>query len=94
MGFTFGTSSQEDALQTVILRLSTIVLTYRFLSGIRRLFLPERYIINGSVRYWHLYLFSDVIYPNWTIFVKQIAAPMNERDKLFSEKQLSVCKDF
>jgi hypothetical protein len=48
--------------------------------------------VNGTSRDW-LYFLVDGIYPDWSIFVKSINAPITEADTKFAQMQESVRKD-
>lgn len=53
---------------------------------------PEvHYSINGT-QYNACYYLADGIYPQWAAFVKSIAAPQSEKDKLYAQAQESARK--
>ncbi|XP_047964926.1 uncharacterized protein LOC125209371 [Salvia hispanica] len=39
------------------------------------------------------YYLADVIYPRWTVFVKTIRCPLEEKKIFFAGRQEAVCKD-
>ena len=53
---------------------------------------PVNYIINGH-EYRMIYYLADVIYPNWSTFVKTILCPQDLKKKHFSKAQESATKD-
>ena len=59
----------------------------------RSITLPEGFEVNGVTRNWPLYYFADGIYPEWSIFVKPLPAPVNDRERYFTKRQMSVGKD-
>ncbi|XP_072147811.1 uncharacterized protein [Setaria viridis] len=50
------------------------------------------YSVNGT-QYNAGYYLADGIYPQWAAFVKSIAAPQSEKDKLYAQAQESARKD-
>jgi len=50
------------------------------------------YTINGH-EYTVGYYLADVIYPNWSTFVKTISRPLGAKRKYFASKQESARKD-
>eukprot|EP00644_Phytophthora_capsici_P007896 jgi/Phyca11/126401/e_gw1.63.189.1 len=50
------------------------------------------YRINGR-EYNMCYLLGDGIYPSWSVFVKTISEPANQKESLFAKKQEAVRKD-
>ena len=50
------------------------------------------YEINGTVRDW-LYFLADGIYPDWSVFVKTYADPVDSRTKTFAKHQEGARKD-
>jgi hypothetical protein len=51
-----------------------------------------RYDINGTKRDY-MYFLVDGIYPSWSIFVKPIHDPENDKESLFTKKQEAARKD-
>ena len=55
--------------------------------------LPEGFEVNSVTRNWPLYYLAAGIYPEWSIFVKPLPVPVNDRERYFAERQMSVRKD-
>jgi hypothetical protein len=54
---------------------------------------PEvSFTVNGHEHHMGYYL-TDGIYPSWSVFVKGVHIPQQEKHRFFSMKQASVRKD-
>jgi hypothetical protein len=54
---------------------------------------PEvSFTVNGCEHHMRYYL-TDGIYPSWSVFVKCVPVPQQEKHRFFSMKQASVRKD-
>jgi hypothetical protein len=53
---------------------------------------PVEFNVNGTDYHMGYYL-ADGIYPDWATLVNTIPSPISNKDKYFTERQESVCKD-
>jgi len=69
-------------------------LPIEIMNGQRCMKLPAGYALNGKERKALLYILTDGIYPEWTIFAKPIQAPISERQSYYTRRQEGQRKDF
>jgi hypothetical protein len=63
-----------------------------FIDVIRGCTLKVSFTVNGREHHIRYYL-TDGIYPSWSVFVKGVSVPQQEKHRFFSMKQASMRKD-